>query len=423
MYKLLIFRDFFRLFFPWCMKRYIKKTRKLQQKTICKLKNKPRITVAFFLQTPSVWKYDELYRYLQQSQRFNPVVVICPYNVHLNYSKKECLNVMKQTETFVQNKGYNYISSYNEQKKHWINIKKILNPDIVFFTKPYKDTVPSCYIYRFRDKISCYTGYGYNLLNNHRRAYNLPFHNLLFHQFVETEFHEQLVRQYSDIKGENVVITRRLGADSLMDKNYIPKNAWNMQNVPKKKIIWAPHHTIDYMFKFSNFMQYCDKMVSLAKKYEQYIQFAFKPHPVLKFKLINLWGEKKTEDYYNLWKTMPNTQIEEGYYIDLFLTSDALIHDGASFTAEYLHTCKPTLFLVRDENITKEWNEFGDMAFNLHYHARNEQEIENFIEKTILLGDDPMSEARKKFYNQYLYPKDGIMPSEKIYKILEEETR
>ena len=71
-------------------------------------------------------------------------------------------------------------------------------------------------------------------------------------------------------------------------------------------------------------MTYAADMVELAKKYQDSIQFAFKPHPVLKFRLINIWGEQKTEEYYKLWETMPNTQLETGDYIDLFLTSDAL---------------------------------------------------------------------------------------------------
>ena len=163
-------------------------------------------------------------------------------------------------------------------------------------------------------------------------------------------------------------------------------------------------------------------MLELAKKYEEKIQFAFKPHPVLKYRLINLWGKEKTENYYNQWDIMSNTQLEDGYYNDLFLTSDAMIHDSITFTAEYIYTAKPVLYIVRDTNMEYCWNTFGTMAFNSHYHAYNEQDIELFIENVVLNGNDPKADERNVFYDNYLYPKDGIMPSEKIYRILENDT-
>jgi CDP-glycerol glycerophosphotransferase (TagB/SpsB family) len=151
------------------------------------------------------------------------------------------------------------------------------------------------------------------------------------------------------------------------------------------------------------------------------VQFAFKPHPVLKFRLLNLWGAERTESYYRQWQTLPNTQLEEGYYNDLFLTSDAMIHDSITFTAEYIYTRKPVLFTVRDSSMENCWNEFGDKAFNLHYRAYSESDIENFINDAVLNGNDPKAADRTAFYSEYLYPKDGIMPSEKIYNILEKE--
>jgi CDP-glycerol glycerophosphotransferase (TagB/SpsB family) len=419
-YKLWLFGDLLRITFPALQLRYVAATRRQQQQTIALLKQKERITVAFFLQSPTTWKYAKLYTLLARSARFRPVVVICPYNVHLNYSADECLRVMQYAETFAQQQGYDYISTYDSTNKKWINIRKKLNPDIVLFTKPYKDTHPNYYIYKFRDKITCYTSYGFICLNVYRLFYNLPSHNLLYHFFVETDFQKQFAQQYSLIKGENAVVTGFLGTEPLID-GHTPTSVWKPQPTPKKRIIWAPHHTLDYMFNFSNFLIYNELMIELAKKYEDSVQFVFKPHPVLKFKLINLWGAQKTEEYYNHWQQMPNTQIEESYYIDLFLTSDAMIHDCASFTAEYLYTLKPVCFTIRDEKMKQQWNPFGMQALDLHYHAHNAEEIERFIQGVVLGDNDPMYNERKTFYDNHLYPKDGIMPSEKIMKILETE--
>jgi hypothetical protein len=423
-YRLWKFHDLLRVTFPLLQLRYIAATRRRQQQTIARLKQKERITVAFFLQTPSTWKYESLFLRMQQSERFNPVIVVCPYNVHLNYSKAECLRVISQTEAFAKAQGYNYISTYDAQDGRWLNVKKTLNPDVIFFTKPYKDTLPAYYVYRFREKITCYVPYGVAMLGDapaYPRNFNLPFHNLVYHFLLETPIHKQFAQQYSLVKGTNVKVVGNLGMEMIMDTNHVPQDVWKPQSALKKRIIWAPHHTIDYMFNFSSFLSYCDFMLEMAEKYKDKLQFAFKPHPVLKFRLLNLWGNEKTEAYYNQWRNLENTQLEEGYYIDLFLTSDAMIHDSVTFTAEYLHTQKPVCFTLRNEKIKEQWNPFGEKAFNLHYHANNETEIENFILQVVMNETDPMVKERKEFFDTYLYPEDGIMPSEKILKILEEE--
>ena len=421
-YKIVIYKDIFITISPFLLKKKIWRSRIKQQQSLLRLRNKKqKILVAFFLQNSSIWKYDKLYTLLEQSKFFSPVVVITPYNVHLNYDKKECLKVMEQAGQFAQQKGYRYIMAFDAEKKRWLNIKKELNPDIIFFTKPYKDTLPAYHIYNFKEKITCYISYGYDCLNYYRRCYNLPFHNLLYHFFVETKFQHGFAREYSLMQGENVIVSGGVGIEPLIDKKQIIKDVWKPQPVRKKRIIWAPHHTIDYMFNFSNFLNYCEIMLDLAEKYKQEIQLAFKPHPVLKFKLINLWGAQKTEDYYRRWQLLLNTQLEDGYYTDLFLSSDAMIHDSVSFTAEYLHTLKPVLFTVRNEAVIKRWNPFGIQVFNLHYRAYNKEDIEHFIRKVVIEGEDTMYKARKDFYDSYLYPKDGIMPSEKILQTLERD--
>ncbi len=421
LYKTLTFHDFFITAFPGIQKRKIKRIRKKQEKLISEYKGKSKLTVVFFLQSSSIWKYDTLYRVLEKSERFEPIVVVSPYNVHLIYDKQECFHVMRETFSFAQAQGYNTICAYDFNKNKWIDVKKTINPDIVFFTKPYKDTLPKYHIYNFTDKLTLHTPYGMLCLDIYRLSYNLPFHNLLWKFLVETEFQYNFSKQYSLCKGDNAVVVGALATEKLMDPDFHPQDVWKPQSHTKKKIIWAPHHTVDYLFNFSNFLVYCDKMLELAKKYEDTVQFAFKPHPVLKFKLINIWGKEKTEAYYKKWEEMENTQLEQGYYMDLFKTSDALIHDCASFTVEYLYTKKPTLFMVRDQQALSHWNIFGEKCFDMHYHAHDMDEIEHFITNVVIGEQDTMREKREKFFFDYLYPKDGVMPSQKIINILQSE--
>jgi CDP-glycerol glycerophosphotransferase (TagB/SpsB family) len=131
------------------------------------------------------------------------------------------------------------------------------------------------------------------------------------------------------------------------------------------------------------------------------------------------WGKKKTDAYYNKWENLENGQLENGDYIDLFLTSDALIHDCGSFMAEYLITGKPSLFMVRDESIMEYWNTFGEKALAVHYQSRNKKQVIDFIENIVLNENDSMKEERNNFVQNNLIPKNNQTASENILKYLE----
>lgn len=418
LYKAVTFRDFFIAAFPACMQHRVQKVRKAQARKIEQLHQQGKARVLFFLQTPSVWKYDALYRLLEQSENFEPLVAVSPYNVHLNYDKEECFRVMRQTEDFARKQGYRFVATYDPETHQWLDIKKKYQPDIVFFTKPYKDTLPAYHVYNFPNALTLYLPYGINCINLFRNTYGLPFQALLWKFLVETEFQKGFAMQYELSHGDNVEIVGALAEEKLMQKEYQPKDVWKPQEKKKKRIIWAPHHTVDYLFNFSNFLNYCEDMLRLAEKYQDEIQIAFKPHPVLKFKLINIWGAEKTENYYNRWANLSNGQIEQGDYIDLFKTSDAMIHDCASFTVEYLYAQKPVLFQIRDEKVKEEFNSFGQLCLAQHYLAHSIEETEQFIREVVIAGKDPKKEQCEQFYQDYLYPKDGVMPSEKIFNIL-----
>ena len=158
----------------------------------------------------------------------------------------------------------------------------------------------------------------------------------------------------------------------------------------------------------------------MAEWFRDDIQFAFKPHQLLKFKLQQHWGMEKTDAYYQRWEDMENTQLVNDGYVDLFLTSDAMIHDSGSFTTEYLFTQKPVMYLCRDTDMKSKFNEFGINSFDCHYHGKTATDIETFLCEVVLEGKDPMRLQRERFYEDYLKPKDGLLPSQKILKTLEE---
>ncbi|MBQ0069648.1 MAG: CDP-glycerol glycerophosphotransferase family protein, partial [Bacteroidales bacterium] len=160
----------------------------------------------------------------------------------------------------------------------------------------------------------------------------------------------------------------------------------------------------------SNFLWMAETMLELASKYQDKIQLAFKPHPRLLTELYKHpdWGKEKTDAYYAQWESRPNTQLETGGFIDLFMTSDAMIHDSGSFAVEYHYSRKPVMFVSRDLNsILDTQSEFGKLAYDMHYIGKTTDDIDSFVTHVVMEGNDSLKEKRDKFYNDYLLPPNG----------------
>ena len=412
---LLAHHDLLRSKVPFVTRRYIQNFRREQISAARSLKGKECIEVAFFLTIPGMWKADYLFRAMRDNPKYHPYVVIYPYSAYKGFDKDEILTTLQRTEHFIKERGFEYVIPYDKERNGWLDIKKTHKPDIVFFSAPYKDHLPQYFIYHFKDCLTCYIPYSFtNFSYMYESNYNLLFHNLVGCYFLETELHKQLFAEHSRCKGVSGIVTGHPGTEVFLHKEYIPVDAWKPQPVKKKRIIWAPHHSIEEGFALSTFLTICDDMLRIADKYADSVQIAFKPHQLLKFKLQQIWGTQRTEEYYTEWDNKENTQLEETSYVDLFLTSDAMIHDSGSFATDYIFTQKPVLFTVRNDEVRSKFSPFGQVMFDAHYHAHCMEDVERFIKDVVLDGNDPMAKVRQEVYERYLQPIDGMLPSEKI---------
>ena len=216
---------------------------------------------------------------------------------------------------------------------------------------------------------------------------------------------------------KNLVST---GFPSIDDLISAPKiDPWKRQQKRKKRIIYAPHHSIGNLhaegIAYSTFLELGELILNLAIKYKDETQWVFKPHPRLYDKLLTIWGKEKTDSYYRSWEELDNAQIEEGVYADLFKTSDAMIHDCSSFTIEYLTTKKPVMYLTHRENDHHQDNmlPYARRAFELHYKGFTKQLIEEFV-NNVINGVDPLKSEREKYFEECLLPPHGKTACENI---------
>src|SRR5690554_4002210 len=354
----------------WQKKRLFKRMQVKHAELLQQLKGKKKIKVVFLAIHKSVWKVDPVFKKMLEDPFFEPTILICPYT---NYGDERMWQDMEEAYEYFEGKGYPVLSSYSKEQERWLTLDEI-KPDIVFFTNPHNLTRKEYYEDTYLNYLSCYVPYAHDVskYDNYVGQYNQFFHNAMWKIFVPHNEDLNIFNSYSQNKGNNVTVTGYPSCEAFFEaKN---KSPWKPQEKDKLKVIWAPHHTInDPNLPYSNFLRLADFFQKLSFDFKDKVQFAFKPHPILKSKLQAHpnWGIEKTNQYYKYWKESGNTQLEEGDYIDLFKWSDCMIHDSGSFLAEYHYVKKP-VFYISDKNTKNYLNPFGISALNCCVVGKNE---------------------------------------------------
>ena len=385
------------------------------QRYLEQLRRRERVNVVFTAIDVTLWRYQHVYELMAADGRFNVSIVLTPCTSRLHADED-----VEGLRRYFSQRGMKYVDFDFGGKP--FDIKRELNPDIIFYTQPYEYLLEDEHdCRRFYDRLVCYVPYAFWTATG-KLAYDLHFHNLAWRLYYSTTMHLEDARRMAGNQGRNVRVTGYPNADDYLCAEH--KSPWRVptDGRQRKRIIWAPHYSIKEKSTFaprSNFLRMADLMVSLAREYADSVQFAFKPHPALLTQLYedSQWGRERTDAYYDLWRTMPNTQPETGAFIDLFMTSDAMIHDSASFSVEYHYTRKPVMFIAADtQPILEGMNDFGKKAFALHYLGKDEADIRRFIDDTVLGGNDPMLPQREQFFHDYLLPPGGKSVARNIYE-------
>ena len=380
-----------------------------------RLIGKDKLNVVFILMDLSMWKYEGLFKIMLNDNRFNPLILIAP---RINQDNEDIKKDSLKMVSHFKSKNYKVFEGYDFNRKKWLDIKKNINPDIVFYTQPYNNVaVHKKYsLWNFKDSLFCYIPYFFPIISQ-KWVYDSLMQNIAWKLFYPTKFHIKTAKSFAKNKGSNVFITGYPIADEILDDSRIVLDPWLNKTKQIKRIIWAPHHSIksDSNLSLSSFLSNYKLMFDLAAKYKYKIHIAFKPHPILLTNLYNHpdWGRERADAYYKKWQELYNGQLETGEYVDLMLTSDAMIHDSISFTVEYLYTKKPVLYLTKD-NHSANLCEFGNLAFNQHYKGYSAIEIESFITNVILDDNDFMLEKRNMFFKDYLLPPNNQLVAKNV---------
>lgn len=375
------------------------------------LKLKSHVNVVFVVTLSSQWKYEKVYRLMKEDKRFNPVILLAPMR---HYEQSNDYSLMRK---HLDDNHIDYID-YLTMPERNKTIRNSLKPDILFYAQPYyhmyDKRVDS---HSFKDKLICYAPYGFPTYDL-EWGYDMEFHNRAWKVFHNGKINMELAKKYALNKGKNVELVGYLNADIYLTKT--PVNVWKQQKKEKKKVIWAPHFSIfpDSALDQSNFISMAAFMLEIAHEFSDSIQFSFKPHPALLFQLYLHpdWGSQKAEDYYHAWECMENTQLDQGDFFDLFMTSDGMINDSGSFTAEYIYSKNPAINCFANIVKTKSnLSVVGLEALDVQYYGTSKEEIVDFLVNVILNGVDPKEQQRLSFYDKYLLPHNQKGVAQGIY--------
>lgn len=377
------------------------------------LRRKDVISVVFPIESMPRWKADSLLRLMKAHPRFNPVI-----RLMTPYSKTEDAETDRERiTTYAAQVGVPCLEFPSYQM-----LPEGCAADIVFIPCPYDGAIWSASFNRgILNHNLCYIPYGFFSIGNDWTMNQIANNAALFNLYENELTYRQAAKMMMN-GGRNVRVVGHTMADAFLSAEARQTPQWKDCGKPLKRVIWAPHWTlpsVNNWFHSSNFLQYADAMVQLARKYAEEIQFAFKPHPLLYTTLCSqeVWGKERTDEYYRLWAEMPNTQLETGSYAPLFMQSDAMVHDSSSFIIEYLFADKPAMFLREGEGY-QGYTPLAVEALKCYHKGKTPEEIETFLQTCVMGDEDPYADARRDFRSRNLIPPHGVSAAQNVIDCL-----
>jgi hypothetical protein len=371
--------------------------------------NTKRLRVLFMVPDTSLWDvYEPIYRTIQALPYFE-VAVLAFKRLFADSDKSG-----DEVREFFENRGITArIEGFDE-------IYKPVHPasvDLIFYTLgsiAYPDLYKIEYL--SLSHLTCYLSYGFLMIEEENYHFNQDFHHAAWRVFASTKREERLYNTHCKRRCSNVMLAGYPKFDAIS----APVHSFAHK---RKMVIWAPHWTVQHIYpklNFGLFDQLCQDMLALMQARLD-IDFVYKPHGNLMDSLIKLgiFSPSSYELYMQSLHNLPNVIVwKHGDYAALFRYSDAMITDSISFLAEYLATDHPLLFLSREDRGIM--SVAGESIASLHYQGRTMADIQDFIDKKVVKGRDPMRKKRLAQRHNLLELDQGVV-AKRIIQHIEHE--
>lgn len=400
--KVFIYRfllRFVRTIYTYKVKNRIRKKRELGDK----------INVAFLVTENQKWNASVLYNKLKSTDIFEPTILLSKVEFH---TQEQYENNFR----FFSENGYKIERAFDFQSNKGLEIAKY-DVDVLFVQQPGAFIKNQNLLDLVTTSLVCYFPYGLMVANNNKKHYDQPFNDILWKYFCVNEAIKNLyLEENKYAKNEQLVVSGHPKVD-----DYFAKKKNSIIRSDKKTIIYAPHHSLET----SNSLQYATfdwnglEILEFAEKNEQF-EFIFKPHPRLKYALIEnkVMSEEEVKSYYTKWDSLDNAKINDsGDYWDDFEKSDIMITDCGSFIAEYYLTGKRLVLLINPNS--QGYNRFGEKIVSQVETVNNIQELHYLLDSLVLNAE--VSKQIGNVDRNLLYPQGNA--SDYICNYLDREFR
>ncbi|WP_096027937.1 glycosyltransferase family 2 protein [Campylobacter lanienae] len=359
---------------------------RIQAKIIKRLRGKNQLKVLFLVSENSKWKAQSLYDEMEKSDKFEPMITINIADYQLKLDVEEQKEIVLQNYQLFKN-THKTVLAYDLDNGKNLDLA-IFKADIIFYQQPWGISKIQSYIKTSKESLLCYIPYHAPNYGNKWLDTAQPLFKYLFRYYIANEFYKNIFSAWSGLS--NIKATGHTMLDYFLnnqERNEVSKGRY---------IIYAPHHSISGgRQQIGTFLQNGELILEYAKNHPE-ITWAFKPHPTLKFKLIQEtdWDNQKIEWYYNEWEKIAKCCYDSSY-IDLFFDSKALITDCGSFLTEYFCTKKPIIHLISNNCQMHPVPPFKKII-DTFYKVYDNDELISTLDRVILQNDDYKKEERLK---------------------------
>lgn len=388
----------YRLFFEnrltlqvWaCAWRY----RRLAKAALTKPRNE-KIRVLFIVSEIAKWKEQPLYKAMEASGEFYPIVGISAWNrqSRKRLTADEYSYVQIKAEAFFDRMGDRHVRTVTIENGEWVyHDLSEFSPDIVFYTEQWSPCPKQAPYEVSRYALTCF----------------LPYYVPDF-GITQIDCHSDVSRMvwtfFCLAKGW-VNLYRR----SLWDVSYASKFVVTghpaldrfhyERDRPAKEgyVIYAPHFAYPWdkvwdRYVIGTFDWSGKAMLEYAEAHKEF-KWVFKPHPILRGRLkeTGLMTDSEIEDYYRRWAKIAIVSTDADYQ-DIFLESRVLITDCGSFLPEYGSTFRPVIRLIcsRNRHLPPK---VAKNIYDAYYNVRNLDELSAALKLVVEDGNDPNKAVR-----------------------------
>ncbi len=389
--------------------------------SVARIRRKKKIKVGFALIEAGQWCGDDLYNLFARDERFEVTIFFS-------------MNFQRDTNDLTENDFQRGVEQF---KSHGLNVVAITEinatipeQDVIIYLTPYINY--STGAFRLQSitakTLLAHIFYALDSSIHVKSFYNGYMFLVLWRMFYSSTIQGEVFRNNSIIDMPRGYYSGYPRMDIFFKRDTSFHFEWKMARPDAKKIIYAPHHSIEgASVTYSTFHWNYQFMYEFAKAHPE-ISWVVKPHPWLLYKAVRYKVFPTAEafnEYLQAWNNLPNAQVYTGaYYQHIFATSDGMIHDCGSFKAEYQYVDKPMIYLRRAEQV---FNEQGNKILEASYcvDGQDLDAIAATMQRVFIDGDDYKAAERRAVFDKYLnYPKaNGMLASEFIYHSIADELK